>query len=112
MIHFPSPELYALSLSKIRARWGEFQTRGWTQLDLTCCATKKYGHHGLALLLRRDQTIGRIWVWCCEILGGVAGNGERAQLTYWRSAPLCQLLATVGDVVPPELRDEWRRAKL
>ena len=112
MIKFPSPENYALSLRKIRSRWGEFQSCQWTQLDLTCCATKMYGHHGLALFLRPEQTIGRIWLWCCEILGSVSGNGERSSLYYWKSAPLCKLLATVGDVVPPELRIEWRRAKL
>ena len=112
MIVFPDPDVYTLALSKIRSRWDEFQCYGWSQHDLVCCAATKYGHHGLALLLRRDQTIGRIWTWCCEVLGGVAGNGERAQLIYWRSAPLCALLATVGDVIPPELREEWRRARL
>ena len=108
----PTLDLYALSLSKIRSRWGEFQSYGWTANELTSCAAKKYGHHGLALYLRREQTIGLIWAWCCEVLGSVAGNGERSRLVYWRSAPLCQLLARVGDVVPPELRLEWRRAKL
>ena len=102
-----------MALDKIRARWADFWRAGWDQIDLVCCAMKRHGHHGLAMSLRPGQDIGRIWTWCCEILGSRAGNGERSRLYYWRSAPQCQLVATIGaHVVPAELSAEWRRMKL
>lgn len=103
---------YSQALDKIRARWADFWRAGWTTADLTSCALRRYGHHGLALYLRPGQDIARIWEWCCEILGSVAGNGERSRLVYWRR-PQVELMATIGaHVVPVELAEEQRRAQL
>lgn len=107
------PEVYARALDKIRVRYEDFKDAGWTQLELTCCALKRYGHHGLALYLSLGQELGRVWTWCCEILCAPDGNGERGRLYYWRSAPECQLRATVGPhVVPAELAEERRTPQL
>lgn len=104
---------YSQALDKIRARWADFWRAGWTTADLTSCALARHGHHGLALYLRPGQDIARIWTWCCEILGSIAGNGERSRLVYWRSAPEAMLRATLGEqVVPAELAEERWREKL
>lgn len=98
---------YTHALDKIRPRWPEFFAAGWSQLELTCCDLARHGHHGLALALRPDWDLGRIWPWCCEILASRTGTGERSRLYYWRSAPEASLLATVGlSIVPAELRAE------
>ena len=108
-----SAERFHLALDKIRPRFKCFQQAGWSTADLTSCARTRYGHHGLALFLRPEQDLGRIWEWCAEILGSTTRANQRSRLLYWRSGPLCQLLATVGsEVVPPEVAEEWRVWKL
>lgn len=103
-------QTYEAALDKIRQRYQDFLAAGWSQADLTCCATKRYEHHGLALYLRPNQDLGRIWPWCCEILGSSTGNGERARLHFWRQMPLVQLLHCYGpDVIPDEIKRESGR---
>lgn len=109
----PTPAEYAAALDKLRPRWEEFFDLGWTSADLTSCAIKPYGHHGLAMALRPGWDLGRVWEWCAEILAGVAGTGVRSRLVHWRRACEAELVATVGPyVVPAELAEEKRRAKL
>lgn len=104
-------EQYLDGLAKIRPHVPVFRAAGWTMSDLTCCGLKPYDHHGLAFALR-GREIGRIFPWCCELLCSVAGDGKRSRLFHWRRAPLATLLATIGDVVPAVLKEEWRVAKL
>lgn len=107
------PNYFNLACDKIRARWEDFWRAGWTTVDLTSCALAHHGYHGLAMYLRPGQDLARIWEWCVEILGSVAGNGERSILLYWKRAPLAELLATVGEhVIPAEVRERWRLCKL
>lgn len=95
---------YEWALAKLRRRWKDFEDAGWTGADLTACALKRYGHHGLALYLRPNQDVGQIWPWCCELLGSQLANGQRSRLLYWRTAPECLLTFWHGsEVVPAEV---------
>jgi len=101
---------YTAALDKLRPRWPEFADLGWTSADLTCCALRPYGRHGLAFALRPGYDLGRIWEYCAEILASVAGNGYRSRLLHWRGACEAQLVATIGPhVVPADVAEERRR---
>ena len=94
------------AIDKVLERKDEFQAAGWSKDDCFGRDARAYGHHGLAWYLVPHNEIGRIFTWCCEILGRAHGGQERARNVWWRGKPFVELLweHEYDELVPAELR--------